>query len=304
MDEREFKDALRGVMVASSPPPGMDAMAALEAARRVRRRRRAAWASAGSALAIVVITAGALLATGRPGAGGRGVDPAGPPGPEPTAGAPQPPVGDTKTVWPTGPDGEPQTDRTASAGPRHEQGVRLESELSAAVPPGLTVQPVGPPPEGLTRPLRHTQSQFTDRVDGKEVWEYYAQLPVARDGKTGVLFALVYTTGNTLPADLCEAAKTLWAAYDENGLIDMGWTCRETSVGAGMVAVVSEHGNAGHHFDQWAFYRHADGTAVYIAQAREIRNPVVEIGLPGLDEQPLTLEQLAALAADPRFRLE
>jgi hypothetical protein len=54
--------------------------------------------------------------------------------------------------------------------------------------------------------------------------------------------------------------------------------------------------------DQWAAYRHADGTVVYAAQSRHATFGGSD--LRPLTELPLTVQQLAALAADPKFDLE
>ncbi|HET9140000.1 hypothetical protein [Actinophytocola sp.] len=288
MNEHEFRDTLRGAMVAGSPPPSMDGRAVLEAARTAQRRRRAALASAGSALAIVVVAVGALLVTGPngwPGGLGDPVIPAAPP--------------TSRTAWPTGPDGKPQQDRTATAGPHAETGAKLETDLAALVPAGFIVGPDQPAPGSqFYGSMRMHQSQFVDDVDEAEVWEHYARVPVTKGGQTGLLFALVLTAGNELPEDPCAAAKTLWAMHGPDGPIDLGWQCQETPVGSDKVAVISGH-NGGASFDQWSYYRHPDGTSVFVAQSAAIEGS----GLPGLAAQPLTLDALAALAVDPRFHL-
>ncbi|HEU5470292.1 MAG TPA: hypothetical protein VFV67_06540 [Actinophytocola sp.] len=278
MDEHEFRGALRGVMVAGSPPPPMDPGAALNAARHARQRRRTMLTSFAVVPAIMAITVGAMLSTSN---GYSRDDASGPP------------TGDTETVWPTGPDGQPQQDRTATAGPRADQAVRLETELAAAVPPGdLSVLPEQPPPWPVTvGPLRSRQAQFEERVDGREIWKYETYLTVMTvEKQTGRLFARVHTAGNRLPDDPCQAARTLWVTGD------LVWGCEQTSDNSAVVT--GEPGQA--EFDQWAYYRHPDGTAVFVAQAREIRGS----GYRALDEQPLTRDQLDAVAAETRFHLD
>jgi hypothetical protein len=284
MNEEEFRDALRGAMVAGSPPPSMDGRAVLEVARAAQRRRRAAFASAGSAVAIVVIAVGALFVAG-PYWPGDPVDPAAP-------------GVSTRTGWPTGPDGRPMQDRTAVAGPRADASARLESALAAAVPPGLTVGPDKAAP-GSSRaggPLRGNQAQFEQWVEDEEVWMYTAVVPVTRDGGTGRLFVMVQTSGNELPDDPCTAARRFLIGPDVP--LTQRLDCQETLIGSRRVGVISEHdGDA--QFDQWAFYQHPDGTSVYVAQSAGLPDS----GLPALAAEPLTLDGLAALAVDPRLAL-
>jgi hypothetical protein len=53
-------------------------------------------------------------------------------------------------------------------------------------------------------------------------------------------------------------------------------------------------------FDEWAIYRHPDGTAVVLGQ-----NHVLDgADLPELAEAPLTTDQLLELVTDPRFHLD
>lgn len=306
MNEHELRNALRGVMVASSPPPPMDTAAVVEAARRAHRRRRAVLAGTATALAVVVITVTAVVAPGWSALRGGQLEPAGPPvseTPRPTGTAePFPTSGTlTETALPTGPDGKPQQDRTARAGPRHEQGARLLEALTAAMPAGYTVPPEQPPPDpGWAGPLQFHQAQGGDGGTGTEIWEYLAHTPVAKDGGVGLLFAQVHTPGHALPVELCAAAKTLWAGYGPDGPIDLGWQCQVVDVDSRQVGVISSHRGDMLRFDQWAVHRHPDGTVVFVAQAQELRGT----GLPPLAGQPVTLEQLARLAIDPRFSLE
>ena len=72
---------------------------------------------------------------------------------------------------PTGPDGLPQEDRTARAGPRYAQGALLLDRLLAGVPAGYTAEKTTPGGTGEKTPGTH-QADFTGRVDGVEVWSY------------------------------------------------------------------------------------------------------------------------------------
>ena len=142
MNEQEFRGALRGVMVAGSPPPPMSPQAALDVARHAGRRRRTVLAGAAAALAVMLIAIGTAVAPGlphlRPDQVGSALGSESPRastartllGTEPPAGG--------ETVWPTGPDGQPQSDRTAYAGPRHEQAAVLLDRLIEVAPGGVT----------------------------------------------------------------------------------------------------------------------------------------------------------------------
>jgi hypothetical protein len=304
MNEHEIRDALRGVMVASSPPP-MNPQAALELARKAHRRRRTTLAATGATLAVVLVTASVFVAPGlsnlRPGQldlgapAGTGVltDRAQPP----PSGLPvSPPGGETETVWPTGPDGQPQSDRTAHAGPRHEQAARLLDELIAVVPPGYTIpehtnlQPTGQDYDTAIRYWsRAHQAQFRERVDGHEVWEYLASLSVSRGGGTGRLEVEVITAPNQLPTDSCKLAKMV--------VPDPG-KCELVGLGGIKVAMVAPPRQAPNDVDQLAIYRHPDGTVVTVSQGAQFYEQA-EPALPGL---PLDTRRLAELAADPRFQ--
>jgi len=308
MNETELRDGLHEVIAASSPPPPMDAVAVLDAARRARIRRRAVWAGSGAAAGVVAIAVGTTVALSGGWTPSRLTGPAGPGAPSvtgaskvpgqgtsapPGTGLPQgtgvPQGEDTKTPWPTGPDGSPQQDRTANAGPRNDTGARLLDELVAVVPPGYTV-PQGEPGPNDDPWVRYHQAQFAERVDGVEVWEYLASLAVQQGGNAGRLFVEVHTPRNNLPADPCELARSLWGLGGDCELVDIGGT---------QVGVVVHATDGRGEFDQWAAYRHADGTVVFVAQAQRYRG--LTAGLP----QPLfTVQQLTELATADRFHVQ
>jgi hypothetical protein len=314
MNESELRDGLRTVIAGSTPPPSMDAQAALAAARQVHRRRRATLAGIGAVAAVVAIAVGGTVALSSGGGGSSVQDlnpgapgdlpggSAGQPSALPTAGTEQPPNGDTRQPWPTGPDGKPQQDRTAYAGPRHELGVTLLDELIAVVPAGYTVPDVTPtPPDDNIAPeelnpsndvwARYHQAQFVDRIGGQEAWEYLASVAVLQGGSAGQLFVQVHAAPNALPGQPCEAAVTLWG---------LGGQCQVHDVDGKQVGVVAKAGDPQREaFDQWASYRHPDGTVVFVAQAQKYRGT----GVVPLPAPLFTVDQLARLATDERFHL-
>ncbi|MEV4844953.1 hypothetical protein AB0K20_17280 [Micromonospora matsumotoense] len=280
MNGEELREALRTEMAVTTRPPSLSVDAALRTGRRARVRRRAAWAGVGLTAALLAVTG--VGAVGAPGSDGftpaaPGVGPVGPPS-----------VHDTKPAWPTGPDGRPQEDRTARAGTRYDQAVRLLDELVAVVPAGYTV-PADPanPPAGQPL-LRDHQAQFDDRVNGVEVWSYTSSLALQQGQRMGRLLVEVHSAGNPLPTEPCALARQFWGMPGE---------CEVVTVGATQVGVVVRPG-ADDRFDQWAAYRHPDGVVVFVAQSRRLGD-----GQPGLTDLPFPVARLAALAADDRFHL-
>jgi hypothetical protein len=288
MKEAELRDALCGAMAASSPPPPMSTESALVAARRARLRRRTAWTCLGSAAAVAVIAfASAVLADTSSNAGGYS-----PGGPKPVA-IPPPSAGrstsDTAEPWPTGPDGSPQEDRTARAGSRFEQGVRLLNEVVAVVPGGYTApeSPASPAPDQM--PFRYNQAQFEERVNGTEVWSYMSSAAVAQGDRVGRLLVEVHTAGNRLIGEPCALTQQFWG---------MKGQCQVVTVGSVQVGVVVRPAGDDR-FDQWAAYRHPDGVVVFVAQALK-----ADDSRPALTRLPFSAEQLAALSLSERFHLE
>ncbi|MEU3452865.1 hypothetical protein ABZ671_04585 [Micromonospora sp. NPDC006766] len=298
MNGEELREALRHEMTAIVPPPPLDTAAALRAARRVRARRRTGWACAGSAAAVLAVagfTAVGTTGAGVPGAGtaGAGTLGAGAGGASPmaTGTTPLPSPSDTGTAepWPTGTDGLPQQDRTARAGTRYDQGVRLLDELIAVVPAGHAVPENKPNQSPGDDPPRYHQAQFEDKVKGVELWSYMALAAVAKGDRTGRVAVEVYTPGNKFPTDPCALTKRFWG---------MGGQCQVVIVGDAKVGVVVGP-TTDRRFDQWASYRHPDGTITFVAQGRSYDG-----SKHGLKELPFTVPQLAALAVDERFNLQ
>jgi hypothetical protein len=307
MNEQDFKSALQDAMVTSSPPPPMDATAALEAGRRAHRRRRATWGGGVAALAVVGIAVSALVIPTLGGARPGDLPVAKPGGPEPTAivqpatpsnpsvtgtAVPPTPSGDTKTPWPDG-----QTDRTATSGPRADKSVVVLNELSTALPAGYKSVDMEYADASFHGTMRRTQSQFRDYAGSGQLWEYMATTPVVKtDGspEVGLLMAQVLTKGGDLPTDPCELTTKSWGIQG---------TCAVTTVAGKAVGVLTANpGSEGQfdQFDQLAAFRHDDGTVVFVAQAKEYANA----GHPALAALPMTVEQLATLATNAKFKLD
>lgn len=312
MNEHEFRSALRGVMVAGSPPPPMSPEEALDVARHASRRRRTVLAGTAAALAVVLIAIGTTVAPGlphlRPDRVGQAAGPSQLPGtevpPEPGTVPPSTQTG-TESVWPTGPDGAPQSDRTSHAGPRYESAARLLDELVAVAPPGYAIPEqtnYQPPGSNADPEVAHSywgrahQAQFAELVGGQEVWEYLATLSVSRDGGIGGLQVEVRTRHNQLPSDGCALARTM--------AMNDALACEAIPVGDVVVGVVRPvtvqvgEGTFDLGVDQLAAFRHADGTVVVVAQKRVFWDE------PGLASLPLSTQRLAELAADPRFLVD
>ncbi|MGC4759948.1 hypothetical protein [Micromonospora trifolii] len=278
MNEQELREGLRSEMAGTTPPPPLSTKAALGAARRTHFRRRALWASLGSAAVVLAVTGFAAVAT----PDGRVYQPAG----QGPLGSPDA-SGDTKEAWPTGPDGQPQEDRTARAGSKYEQGIHLLNQVVSIVPAGFTA-PEDPP--GQSDPtLRTQQAQFEDKVDGVDVWSYLSSVAVAKGKGTGRVIVEVHDAPNSLPAEPCDLAQTFWGMRGE---------CRVETVGATPVGVVVRPGDDDR-LDQWSAFRHPDGVVVFVAQSVRL-----DESRPALKDLPFSVPQLAALAVDERFHLK
>ncbi|WP_433281862.1 hypothetical protein [Micromonospora sp. CA-244673] len=291
MNGEELREALRHEMAGVVPPPPLDATTALGAARRTRARRRTGWACAGSA-AVVLAVAG-VAAVGTTGAGVPGTGTAGPGGLSPSASgtkpSPAPSAPETASAWPTGPDGRPQEDRTARAGNRYDQAVRLLNELISAVPAGYVVPENRPNQPADDDPPRGSQAEFEDRVEGVDVWRYTSTATVTQGDRTGRVLVEVYTRGNRLPTEPCALTRQFWGMQGE---------CQVVTVGDAKVGVVVRP-TVDRRFEQWSAYRHPDGVVTFVAQTPNFGSPQ-----HGLAKMPFTVPQLAALAMDDRFHLQ
>ncbi|HEX5598149.1 MAG TPA: hypothetical protein VFX61_19360 [Micromonosporaceae bacterium] len=289
MKEDEFRDALRGAMTVTDAPPPMSTERVLRAGQRARFRRRTAWLSSGSAAAVLAVV-GAVTFAGMP-SGPVGLSPA---GPAPQT-LPQPAATGTVEPMPTGPDGKPQEDRTARAGDRADQAAALLSKIISVVPAGYTTpeNPASPMPN--EPPFRDHQASFEERVNGIEVWGYYASVAVVQEQQMGTVLVEVHTAGNQLPNEPCALAQQFWGMRGE---------CQVVTVGATQVGVVVEP-HDDRRFDQWAAYRHPDGVVVFVAQSATPTNKLPSgVAAQPLAALPFTVQQLADLAVDERFHLQ
>ncbi|MFE9919970.1 hypothetical protein ACFYPG_32915 [Micromonospora sp. NPDC005553] len=276
MNEQELREGLRSEMAETTPPPPLSTTAALGAARRTHFRRRALLASLGSAAVVLAVTGFAAVAT----PDGHIYQPAG-----------QGPLAsqDTKEPWPTGPDGQPQEDRTARAGSKYDQGVHLLTEAVSVIPSGYSTPDDPPGQSAEERTLRTHQAQFEDKVDGVDVWSYSSSVAVAQGEGTGRVIVEVHAAGNPLPTEPCDLAQKFWGMKGE---------CQVETVGPVRVGVVVRP-SSDDRLDQWSAYRHPDGVVVFVAQAARL-----DESRPGLTKLPFSVPQLAALAADERFHLK
>lgn len=286
MNENELRHALRTTMATATQPPPMSELSVLDAARLAERRRRARWAGVGSAAAAVAVVGLAVVVVAATSGAGE-TDPGAlrTPPTSTTTTSEQPT--DTETSWPNG-----QTDRTANNGPEFDQGVALLEELDASVPAGYES------PDDLLgtgdlagAPMKDHQAQYDDTVGGVEVWEYMADAIVTKGNGYGRLLAEVTTPGNEATGEGCGLSPGLWGL--EGG-------CSEVAIDGKRVGVFYSQNPELDQFDQWAGYRHNDGTVVWIAQAG-FRAFTDFKPLPG---PPLSDHRLAELAADPRFHLD
>jgi hypothetical protein len=290
MNEEDLKEGLHDVIVRSSPPSSMDPARALDQGRRVRKRRRMAWGGAALVTLVAGVGAGPALVANFTGNGSSGQMVAG--GPTPSQAVPTPKAG--STVVPSAPTtrktGDPwpegQTDRTASAGPRADRAVSLMTDLSSSVPPGFSTPDLKYPGG---RPMRYPQAQYASSDGEQDYWEYHAIIPVQKDDRVGRLM-VQSTTPNGKPAtNPCKVAQWLWSRTGACTIVD---------VDGKKVGVVTARGSGD--FDQWAAYRHADGTVVFLAQAKKI---VDDPARKPLTQPVFTPRQLAELVISAKFKI-
>ena len=86
----------------------------------------------------------------------------------------------------------------------------------------------------------------------------------------------------------CKLAQKFWGGTG---------TCTIVDVGGKKVGVVTTNGRGS--YDQWAAYRHDDGTVVYFAQAKKSDNP----GRSPLTQPVFTTRQLAELVTSTKFKI-
>lgn len=304
MNEQDFKNALRQTMTVQPPPPPMSDAVVLEAAHRDTKRRRAMMAGLGSAAAVAAVVVGVAVIAPGAGAGsapGGGVEVGAQQSTAPPVSGTEaaPPASGTETAPPaSGAETEASgkstvnrpsgmTDNTARSGPEADRAQELATELDAAVPAGYATPGDLEGQGALDGPLKSNQAHLDDYTNGQSKWSYSAITPLTKGNGVGKLVIEVSTPRDeTNTVALCDLPP-FWGE---------GGDCSEIVVGGKTVAVNGKS----ERFGQWAVYRHDDGTVVYVAQAAEFE----DAGHPALAGPPLTTEQLAALAADPRFNLD
>lgn len=272
MNEQDFRAALRQTMAVHEAPPPMSDAPVLEAARRDLRRRRAMWAGAGSAMAVAAIAVG--VAVLGPQGAGEGLDAAN-----------QPPGTSSPATSQT--TGKSNTNRTSTNGPDADRAANLAGALNGMTPAGYEA------PDDLKgsgdlkdTPLKRHQAQ---QLDG-DVRQYTATAPVTKGDGVGTLTAVAYSSGWQTTGEGCALTPAEWGAGSGN--------CVEQTVNGTKVPVVTT--TLGDQTRQWAAYRHADGTLVFVWQSTSYDGA----GLPALSGMPFTAEQLATLATDPRFNVD
>jgi hypothetical protein len=283
MNEQDLKQALHDVIAVSSPPPSMDPSQALDQARRARSRRRAVWA--GATAVVVTIGIGAAPAVVANFNGGGSADQlvaGGSSTTQPvstTVPSSAPTTRKSGDPWPEG-----QVDRTASAGPRADRAVTLMNDLSASVPAGFTT-PDLQHPDGYQ--LKRPQAQYASNDGEQDYWEYQAILPVRKGDRFGKLLVQSTTPDGKPAMEPCALAKKFWGGTGR---------CSIVNAGGRKVGVVT--GAAGD-YEQWAAYRHNDGTVVYLAQAKRSDHPQ----RAPLTQPVFTNQQLAELVTSAKFKI-
>jgi hypothetical protein len=295
MNEEDLKEAFHDVIVRSSPPSPMDPAHALAQGRRVRRRRTVVWAGAAAVTLTVGAVAGPTLITNLADHGSIGQMVAGGTPSAPTtvsSGVPTPKSGSTvvpTTAPSTRKTGDPwpegQVDRTATAGPRAVRAVTLMQDLSSAVPPGFST-PDLKYPDG--RAMRWPQSQYASSDGEQDYWEYMATIPVQKDNRVGRLLVLSVTPDGKPASSPCKLAQSFWVGTG---------TCALVDVGGKKVGVVTGKGRGD--YDQWAAYRHEDGTVVYLAQGKKTDDPERS----PLTHPVFTAQQLAEQVTSAKFKI-
>ncbi|WP_426512522.1 hypothetical protein ACPPVO_18980 [Dactylosporangium sp. McL0621] len=290
MDEQDFRASLRDALDHSNVPPSMSPGGALQAGRRAARLRMLATGAAGAGLLAAFTALGLVVATtgsGAQQAAGPGTPSvAAPPGSGTPTVAPGVPGGatgsETKPVWPTGPDGSPQSDRTARAGKKADAAVALAKHVSELLPAGYTAV--------ASAETNLVQAQFEDKVGGKDAWSYLVATEIRKGDAAGQLIVEVYEPGLRTGATPCDLK--FWSAAA---------SCRIVSSGGRSVAVATG-GEQDDRIANWSAYQYPDGTVVFVAQSKS-GNFLPGNSAPSLTALPFDDEKLAALALDPALHI-
>ena len=137
-----------------------------------------------------------------------------------------------------------------------------------------------------------SQAQYETKVAGRDVWSYLASTQVGKGDGVGRLLVTVYEPGViAVQGDACAVAGAFWTEPA---------SCKLVTTTAGVTVAVARGTADG--FDQWAAYRHADGTIVFLAQSKGDDRPGG--GDKALAALPLPEDRLAALVTDERFHIK
>ena len=269
MNEENLREAMHDVIVRSTPPTSMDPAHALDRARQAGRRRRAAQTGAAVVTLMVGLGAGPTLVTslGERSAGDMVAGGGSTIAPTTTRKSGDP--------WPEG-----QTDRTASTGPRADRAAELLDDLGALLPPGFDSVDMT---DAAGRPVRWSQAQYASADGEPDYWEYSALIPVMKDNHAGRLMVLSTTPSGKPPVAPCTLAKRFPSTTAPG-------TCTTITVNGATVAVITTTTRST--WDQWAAFRHPDGTITYVAQTKQTPKSLY----PSLTHQVFTPQELAALA--------
>jgi hypothetical protein len=285
MNEQDLKRAFQDVVVASSPPPSMDPGRALDLARKARAKRRSSLVGALVAVLVVGVGLGSAFALNPKGTSEylTGAGPSSSSGSSTTSSTGMP---DTQwgERWPVG-----QTDRTAHNGPQADRATQLLEVVKAVAHNGGYETPALKygTPEYQNGDMQRTQAQVTSNKGEKpERWEYTVNMPVRKDGKVGILLAVVSTPNPQDPAEPCALARTFWAMGDAD--------CKVRDVDGVQVGDASSQ-VPGRVLD-WISYRAPNGWVVHLAQSAEYEGG----GYPKLDKDPFLPSELAKIAIDPK----
>jgi hypothetical protein len=265
MDERELR-AVMDRAVAVAPPP-MREESVLTAGRQALKRRRAMRASTWSAAMVAIVAVGVTVLV-----------------PSQRHDRDTPVAGQLTPA--------PDT-ATTTAGSPQDRGVALAAALDALAPAGYgTPGDLKGVDDYAARTLKNHKVMQAGVVNGTQVWNYAAGTPLTKGDGVGELVATVYSPG--------------WATGEGCGLTSAAWDtthaqCNVVEVDGKKVAVadVTHPPQDGLSPEQWAGYRHADGTVVFVMQTAK----VARSGRPALASMPMTGQQLAAVAVDPRLQV-
>lgn len=290
MNEQELKHAFREVVASSPPPPSMSPQHALDLAHKARSKRRSSLIGAVVAVLVVGVGIGSAFAF-------------------------NPKSTDEPTLGEVTSSTLPGRQLTAAPGRSYEpthnpSGWDMRAGRNDIAPDAADVTPyerlmhnlqaLGSAngyqtsslklAEGYEADLLGSSGKFVVENDVVVGWnEYYAQVPLRKDGKVGNIVA--HVSAPKPPKDQCELGSEVLSVDS--------YKCKMVDVGGKKVGVGSYDDGvmAGH----WATYQAPSG--VYVTIAVWPQPAFLAADHPRLDALPLTDEQLAQAAADPRFLL-